>query len=414
MKANGYSELELFEAGLVVKGRNGGFRDKFYNRLMFPVIDQKGDVIAFGGRVLGDSEPKYLNSPEIANIFSKRRVLYGINLAKNTKREYFILCEGNIDVITLHQAGFDNAVASMGTSLTEDQIKLMTRFNKKGEVHVVTCYDSDGAGVKATDRAIDELGKCNGSLGVIEIPDGKDVDDFIRAHGAKAFEELLANRSGGVNYKLDRMESAFDLTNDEQRVTYLRQVTEYFASLTPVEREIYAPRIAKATGVTAEFIVRESASAKSKLLSRQKRDYERSVARPVQALQSEVRLSGIRYANTQSAIAEEGLIRLSLLDPALLSGVDITPAEFSSQELSNIFRIILSRYSEGLSLEPSRFAGELTAEEMSLLVRITDKEENLANSKDILADYIAAIRREQILAGGSIEALIAMKQAQMG
>ena len=149
MKQKGDTERELYDAGLVRRGRNGGVYDAFRNRLMFPVIDVRGNVIAFSGRILGDGEPKYLNSPETP-VFSKSHNLFGLNLAKKSKSGYIILVEGNIDVVSLHQAGFDSAVASLGTSLTPEQARLISRYKNE----VVIAYDADAAGQKASQRAI--------------------------------------------------------------------------------------------------------------------------------------------------------------------------------------------------------------------------------------------------------------------
>ena len=165
MTKKGYTKSELLEAGLAVQNRNGGLYDKFRNRLIFPVIDVRGDVVAFGGRVLDKSEPKYMNSQETP-VYSKRRVLYGLNLAKKSKRSNIILCEGNIDVVTLHQAGFDNAVASMGTALTVEQTRLLSRFTKE----LVLCYDNDNAGKIATERALEILNNSEFSVKVLQLP----------------------------------------------------------------------------------------------------------------------------------------------------------------------------------------------------------------------------------------------------
>ena len=194
MGEKGYTKADLLAAGLAVSNQKGRIYDKFRNRLMFPVIDVKGDVVAFGGRVLDKSEPKYMNTTETM-VYSKRRNLYGINLAKKTKRPNFILCEGNIDVITLHQAGFDNAVASMGTALTPEQIRLLSRFTKE----LVLCYDNDNAGKIATERALQLLNGSEFSVKVLQLPrrrtgDGElvkqDADDFIKNQGPAAFERL--------------------------------------------------------------------------------------------------------------------------------------------------------------------------------------------------------------------------------
>ena len=189
MQRKGYTKQELLAAGLVVNGKNGRLYDKFRNRLMLPVIDTRGDVVGFGSRVIDNSEPKYMNTTETIT-YSKRRILYGLNLAKKTKRPNIILCEGNLDVVTLHQAGFDNAVASMGTALTVEQTRLLSRFTKE----LVLCYDNDNAGQLATQRALELLNNSEFTVKVLKLPnrlvDGKyvkqDADDFIKNHGAAA------------------------------------------------------------------------------------------------------------------------------------------------------------------------------------------------------------------------------------
>ena len=168
MTHQGYTKSELLTAGLAVQNKNGGIYDKFRNRLMFPVIDVRGDVVAFGGRVLDHSEPKYMNSSETP-VYSKRRELYALNLAKKSKRSNIILCEGNIDVVTLHQAGFDNAVASMGTALTQEQTRLLSRYTKE----LVLCYDNDNAGKIATERALQILNNSEFAVRVLQLPNKK-------------------------------------------------------------------------------------------------------------------------------------------------------------------------------------------------------------------------------------------------
>ena len=206
MLQKGFTKAELLAAGLVVQNQQGRLYDKFRNRLMFPVIDVRGDVVAFGGRVLDKSEPKYMNTSETM-VYSKRRVLYGMNLAKKSKRGNIILCEGNIDVITLHQAGFDNAVASMGTALTVEQIRLLSRYTKE----LVLCYDNDEAGKNATQKAIDLLNNSEFSVKVLQLPrrleNGQyvkqDVDDFIKFHGREAFEALLTGSENHIEFRMD-------------------------------------------------------------------------------------------------------------------------------------------------------------------------------------------------------------------
>ena len=217
MAEKGYDKADLIEAGLAVAGKNGGIYDKYRNRLMLPVIDVRGDVIGFTSRVMDDSTPKYLNTPETA-IFKKRSILYGLNYAKNTKRPNFILVEGNIDVITLHQAGFDNTVATMGTALTEEHVHILGRYTKE----LVLCYDNDNAGVDATQRAIGLLKNSDIAVKVLQLPwrrteDGQlvkqDADDFIKNYGGEAFETLMNKSANSVEYRLGVVQGKYDLNS---------------------------------------------------------------------------------------------------------------------------------------------------------------------------------------------------------
>ena len=234
MKDKGYTDFELFDAGLVRKGKSGGFYDTFRNRLMFPVIDVRGNVIGFSGRILGDGEPKYMNSPETL-VFNKSRNLFALNLAKKSKSGYIILSEGNIDVVSLHQAGFDSAVASLGTSLTPEQARLISRYT--GEV--IIAYDSDGAGVKAAQRAIGILEKLDLKVRVLRMEGAKDPDEYIQLRGAAAFRTLLEGSEDQIDYRLRTVSDKYVLTEPDQKVAYLKEATDLLARLPgAVERQV--------------------------------------------------------------------------------------------------------------------------------------------------------------------------------
>ena len=261
MLDKGYTKAELLAAGLVVQNQKGRLYDKFRSRLMFPVIDVRGNVVAFGGRVLDKSEPKYMNTTETI-VYSKRRNLYGINLAKKTKRPNFILCEGNIDVITLHQAGFDNAVASMGTALTVEQTRLLSRYTKE----LILCYDNDAAGQMATQKNIDLLKDSEFTVRVLQLPrrlaDGEyikqDVDDFIKFQGPAAFEALLSGSETHIDYRMEAVASKYDLSDGEQKIAYAAEISQLIASLpSAVEREVYAGRAAQAAGISRDAMLLE-------------------------------------------------------------------------------------------------------------------------------------------------------------
>ena len=234
MRTLGYSEYEMLDAGLVRKGRNGGYYDTFRNRLMFPVIDVRGDVIGFSGRILGDGEPKYMNSPETM-VFNKSRNLFALNLAKKSKSGHIILAEGNVDVVMMHQAGFDGAVASLGTSLTPEQARLISHYTNE----VIIAYDNDGAGKKASQRAIGLLEKLDIKVKVLSMSGAKDPDEYIKTKGADAFRNLLEGSEDQVDYRLHAVTAKYDLSADEQKVEFLKEATELVARLPgAVERQV--------------------------------------------------------------------------------------------------------------------------------------------------------------------------------
>ena len=317
MGDKGYGKSELIDAGLAVAGKNGGIYDKYRNRLMLPVIDVRGDVIGFTSRVMDGSAPKYLNTPETA-IFKKRSILYGLNYAKNTKRPNLILVEGNIDVITLHQAGFDNTVATMGTALTEEHVRLLGRYTRE----LVLCYDNDAAGEDATQRAIALMRNSELSVRVLRLPqlrlpDGtmgkQDADDYIKNFGPEAFEALMEGSSNSAEYRLSVVRKSYDLSRDGQRAEYLRAAAEVLAALpSPVEREIYAGRCAETAGISKEAVLQEVDQLRKKCRWEARKREERQNLTPARQLQPKSR--ELRYTNIRSALAEEAVLRIVLLD----------------------------------------------------------------------------------------------------
>lgn len=386
MKEKGYTERELYDAGLVRRGKKGGVYDAFRGRLMFPVIDVRGNVIAFSGRALGDVEPKYLNSPETP-VFSKSHNLFGLNLAKKSKSGYIILVEGNIDVVSLHQAGFDSAVASLGTSLTPEQARLISRFKQE----VVIAYDADEAGKKAAQRAIGILEKLELKVRVLTVRGAKDPDEFIKAKGPEAFQNLLAESENHVEYRLDAVRAKHDLATDEGKVAYLKEAAGVIAQLPDrAAREVYAMRAASQCGVSPEAVQDEVRQQRRRRAAAARRQTEREELRPLRMSQPQER--GIQYKNPRSAAAEEGVIRLLNLDPSLFRGVGLAEADFSSPELWRIYSALRRRADEDAGLSPAAMSGELSPEEFSLFTSVIQKPESAANAPRALADYIAIMR----------------------
>ena len=398
MTAAGYSKAELISAGLVVKNRSGGLYDKFRNRLMLPVIDVRGDVVGFGSRVLDKSEPKYMNTTETLT-YSKRRVLYGLNLAKKTKRPNIILCEGNLDVVTLHQAGFDNAVASMGTALTNEQIRLLSRYTKE----LVLCYDNDTAGQLATQRALELLNHTDFSVKVLRLPrrmvDGEavkqDADDFIKFQGRDAFERLLSGSENGVEFRMAQVAGKYDLTQDDQRIAYAAEISDVLCRLeNAVEREVYTVRAAETANLTPEALRMEVQRAFKRRMGKARKMARRKELNPSYNVQPASR--GIRYENLRSAMAEEGVLRLLLRDESLFPEVSpLREEDFSSPLLGKIYAALWQRRQEGRAGSIAFLGGILSGEEMSHLTTLLQKPESVSGAQQALEDYIQVIREEK-------------------
>ena len=395
MQEKGYSKADLLAAGLAVRNQKGRLYDKFRSRLMFPVIDVRGDVVAFGGRVLDKSEPKYMNTTETI-VYSKRRNLYGINLAKKTKRPNFILCEGNIDVITLHQAGFDNAVASMGTALTTEQTRLLSRYTKE----LVLCYDNDAAGQMATQKNIELLKNSEFTVRVLSLPrrlaDGQyvkqDVDDFIKFQGPAAFEAALGGSVNQMDYRMEAVAAKYDLTDSSQKIAYAGEVSQLIASLpNAVEREVYAGRAAERAGLSRDAMLLDVKRARDRSQGRERRQAQREALNISALRQPQDR--AIRYTDMRSAMAEEGILRLLLLDISLADRCQDLPAEdFSSPFLGKVYRLLLEGRAGGNGMSLNALSGECTAEEMSHLTTLLQKPESLAYADRSLPDYIRVIK----------------------
>ena len=398
MKAQGFTEKELSEAGLVRHGKSGGVYDTFRNRLMFPVIDVRGNVIGFSGRILGDGEPKYMNSPETL-VFNKSRNLFALNLAKKSKSGYIILSEGNIDVASLHQAGFDSAVASLGTSLTPEQARLISRYTDQ----VIIAYDNDGAGIKAAQRAIGILEKLDLKVKVLRLEGAKDPDEFIKLKGPEAFRKLLEGSENQIDYRLRAVTEKYDLGSDEEKVAFLKEATELVARLPgAVERQVYAMRVASMAGVPEGVVADEARRRRKRLLSSARKAEDREQSRVDRAPPSGGR--SLRYSDPASAAAEEGLIRLLYLEPALAKEPSLPPPEhFSQESLGHIYRAILERLRRGDSVSTATLSEALSGEEMSLLVSLLQKPELLNRSRQSMADYINKINERREESGNSFD-----------
>jgi len=397
MAALGYDKRDLLDAGLAVSSKDGRIYDRFRNRVIFPIIDVRGDVIGFGGRVMDDSTPKYLNSPDTP-VYNKSRNLFALNRAKTSKAGRVILTEGYMDTISLHQAGFDSAVASLGTALTEEHGQLLSRYFKEA----VIAYDSDGAGVAAAQRAIPLLEKAGLKVKVLRMQGAKDPDEFIKARGRDAFAQLLDQSENQVDYRLAQIQKKYDLTDDSQRVAFLQEAALLLSTLpSAVEREIYGGHAAQTAEVSPETMKMEVDRA---LKSRLRKERKRQERRELSTAQLQPRARTLRYENIRSARAEEGLLRLLMLDPSLVKQMEgITGEEFTSSLLGRAFDRLRGLAEEGLSTQLAVLAEGFSGEEMDHLAQVAAQPESVAHSGRAIEDYISLIRGERLLRGGGAD-----------
>ncbi|MDO5401151.1 MAG: DNA primase [Eubacteriales bacterium] len=408
LRKKGYTDQELRDSGLVtVAKKTGNLFDRFRDRLMFPIIDVRGNVIGFGGRIMkkDDNAAKYLNSPETL-IFNKRKNLFALNLAKKSKMGYLILVEGYMDAIALHQYGFDCAVASLGTALTEDGANLLSRYTEQ----VVLIYDGDNAGQNATKRAIPILEKAGLQVKVLQMRDAKDPDEFLKKFGADRFKLLLEESSNRVEYQLSAIFKKYDLKDDDQKVKYLQESAELISSLpSAVQREVYGGRVAEAAKIGPDAMKLEVERARKRRLAREKKAQEKIDLAPARALQPKSR--SIRYDNMKSAMAEEMLLALCLREPALLDRAAVLTEEmFSSPLLGSVYTQLSRRHRAGLEVSLSGLE-DLSPEEMSHVAGILQRQQGPV-SDQALDDCIRTIQREY--KAGSVETaedLMALREA---
>ena len=411
MKAKDYTEEELKESGLVsISQKNGNIFDRFRDRLMFPIIDVRGNVIGFGGRIIKkDSDAaKYLNSPETL-IFNKRKNLFGLNLAKKSKAGSLILVEGNIDVVSLHQYGFDNAIASLGTSLTEEQATLMSRYTDQ----IILIYDGDKAGQNATQRAIPILEKAGMQVKVLQLKDAKDPDEFLKKFGADRFRLLLEESSNRVEYQLEAIRKKYDLGEDDQRVKFIAEAAEFLSTLgSAVQREVYGHRAADEAKISYDAMKLEVNKAFKRRMARERKKQEKIDLAPAQALQPKSR--SIRYDNVKSAMAEETVLAMALKDPALLdTAKNLSAEEFSSPLLGSVYAQLRRRHEQGLDVSLAVLEN-LSGEEMSHITGIYQRQTGPVN-ENAFSDCVRTIQSEHRASSvNSEDDLMAIRNALQG
>ena len=392
LRAKGFKDEELVAAFLAARGRNGGLYDVFRNRVMIPIIDIRGNVVAFGGRVLDDSKPKYINT-EGTLAFSKSRNLFALNFAKNTGRE-LNLCEGYMDVIAMHQAGFTNTVAALGTSFPEEQMQLIARYADR----INLIFDADGAGQKATRRAIDNLRRTGLDVRVVTIPNGKDPDEFIKNNGAAAFKLLLDRAANAVEHRLLEIGRNHNLQTSEGKLAYYSEAAELLAVLdSPVERDLYAGRLSEILGVSKEAILQEIDSIRRKKQRQEVKQQLPNLIRQEKKEMQSVNPDAVKY--TRAAAAEESLLGILILHPNFIRQVRETlpPEQMMTEFNRGLYQRILDRDRHGLMVELAFLSADYDEAGMAYITRmVRDVGDRIVNPEEV-ARCTAVIREEYSL-----------------
>ena len=366
LRAKGFSEAELLEAHLVTQGQRGGTYDTFRNRAIFPIIDLRGNVIAFGGRNLGDKGPKYLNSADTP-VFKKSRNLFALNFAKNSKRGNLILCEGYMDVVSMHQGGFTNAVATLGTALTEEQARLIAQYT--GEV--ILSYDSDGPGQAATRRATGILEAVGVKIRVLSIPDAKDPDEFLKKFGPQRFEMILEGSTNATEYAIRRLREQFDVTTADGKVGFLKKLAELLAGVpSPIEREVYLTKLCRELEVDKSAVQAQVEKIYRQRKGAEQRREERALTSFTEGPKAETAEEALyRRQHPREARAEELLLQYLLKHPDSWKALSdrLPPDKMQIESNRLLYSALLERYASGRPIELSSLSGELSPGAVSRL-----------------------------------------------
>lgn len=389
----GYSNSEMIEAGLVRKSERGVY-DVFRDRLMFPIIDHRGNVLAFGGRVMqGDGNgQKYINTGNTP-IYSKKNTLYAYNIAKKTAEKQMILVEGYMDAVSLHQAGFTNTVASLGTALTEEHAKMLSRTVNE----VVIAYDTDKAGTAATERAIGVFGENGISIRILRVPGGKDPDEFIKLNGPEEFRRVLSGAEQQMDYRLAAAKNGIDLKSDDGRIAYLKAAGKLLSELTSrIELEVYAGRVAEETGVSRETVMAEADRLRKSAFAAEKKKRHVTDVNPERAVQPP-RESGVRYSDPMKARFEEELLSLLFESPELCERASelVKPENFTSPELGRIYSALISRTEKGETADANALSAILSPEDMRLMGKLLAADRPHSGTEKELGDICGKISDRQ-------------------
>lgn len=388
MRAKGYQPAELVDAGLARKGQKG-YYDNFRNRVMTPIIDVRGNVIAFGGRVLDDSKPKYINTGDTL-VYKKTNELFALNFAKDSKEDALILCEGYMDVIAMHQAGFTNAVAGCGTALTTEQVRLISRYAKE----VILTYDADEAGQKALQKAMTLFDQTDVKVRIPALVGGKDPDEIIRTYGRDKFKGMLDGASNETEFRLLALRRQYNLATTQGKIDFIGGALQILATLPPVEQDLYVSRLSEELGVERQNMKVQLQDLVARQGNRrEKREFKRIVQENMRQTARETMATD---ASLRKLRAEDRLISLLLRYPDCSRLCkDFDPQWLTPGFAQRVFTLILQRLENGDGTELMDLRDRLTDDEMGRLSGIIARGGESADAKQEFSDCLQTIRAEQ-------------------
>lgn len=388
MRAKGYQPAELVDAGLARKGQKG-YYDNFRNRVMTPIIDVRGNVIAFGGRVLDDSKPKYINTGDTL-VYKKTNELFALNFAKDSKEDALILCEGYMDVIAMHQAGFTNAVAGCGTALTTEQVRLISRYAKE----VILTYDADEAGQKALQKAMTLFDQTDVKVRIPALVGGKDPDEIIRTYGRDKFKGMLEGASNETEFRLLALRRQYNLATTQGKIDFIGGALQILATLPPVEQDLYVSRLSEELGVERQNMkVQLQDLVRRQGNRREKREFKRIVQENMRKTARETMATD---ASLRKLRAEDRLISLLLRYPDCSRLCkDFDPQWLTPGFAQRVFTLILQRLENGDGTELMDLRDRLTDDEMGRLSGIIARGGESADAKQEFSDCLQTLRAEQ-------------------
>lgn len=388
MRAKGYQPAELVDAGLARKGQKG-YYDNFRNRVMTPIIDVRGNVIAFGGRVLDDSKPKYINTGDTL-VYKKTNELFALNFAKDSKEDALILCEGYMDVIAMHQAGFTNAVAGCGTALTTEQVRLISRYAKE----VILTYDADEAGQKALQKAMTLFDQTDVKVRIPALVGGKDPDEIIRTYGRDKFKGMLEGASNETEFRLLALRRQYNLATTQGKIDFIGGALQILATLPPVEQDLYVSRLSEELGVERQNMKVQLQDLVARQGNRrEKREFKRIVQENMRKTARETMATD---ASLRKLRAEDRLISLLLRYPDCSRLCkDFDPQWLTPGFAQRVFTLILQRLENGDGTELMDLRDRLTDDEMGRLSGIIARGGESADAKQEFSDCLQTIRAEQ-------------------